>query len=144
MARHSVKLKGQYRYSGLLLLTGYGWLLVMGGLLVFQSKLPFGYDAVLHSFFIGFVFSMVFSHAPIILPAIMKMPVKIYRPFLYLWFVLLQLSLVLRIIGDSTGNVLFRKSGATANGVVILLFFVSVAFLVAVELRKKNIYSPKP
>lgn len=144
MARKSVKLQGQHRYSAILLIAGYGWLLIMAALLFFQQTIPFGYDAVLHSFFIGFVFSMIFSHAPIILPAVTRLPVKIYRPVLYLWFVLLQLTLLLRIVGDVTGNALTRKTGGIANGVVILLFFLTVAFLFKKEIvrRKKILVKP--
>ena len=138
MARHSVKVKGQHRYSALLLITGYVWLLIMALLLVFQSKLSFGYDAVLHSFFIGFIFSMIFSHAVIILPAIARLPVKIYRPVLYVWFVLLQLSLDVRIMADIMENILIRKIAGFANGVAILLFFVSIAIIVIQELVKRK------
>ena len=138
MARKSVKLQGQHRYSALLLIAGYVWLLIMAAILVFQHRLPFGYDAVLHSFFIGFVFSMIFSHAPIILPAVTRLPVKIYRPFLYVWFVLLQLTLMVRIVGDITGHSLSRKAGGISNGIVILLFFLTVATLFRMEIQKRN------
>lgn len=138
MAKHSVKMKGQHRYSGMLLLTGYVWLLIMAVLLVIQAYLPFGYDAVLHSFFIGFVFSMIFSHAPIILPAVARLPIKIYRPFLYVLFILLQVSLLLRIIADVIGDVGWRKMGGLSNGITILLFFISIAFIVIQELKKRR------
>jgi hypothetical protein len=64
--------------------------------------------------------------------------VKIYRPVLYAWYLLLQLSLVMRVVGDSTGNLLLRKTGGIANGVVILLFFVTVALLFSSEMRKRR------
>jgi hypothetical protein len=140
MARHSVKVKGQHRYSGLLLITGYVWLLIMSVLLVFLKHFTFGYDAVLHSFFIGFVFSMIFSHAPVILPAVMRLSIKIYRPILYLWFVLLQVSLVIRVIADCIESIEWRRVAGLANGLIILLFFISVAFIVRQELRKRISY----
>lgn len=138
MARHSIKIKGQHRYSGLLLLTGYGWLFITSGFLIFQNRLVFGYDAMLHSFFIGFVFSMVFSHAPIIVPAVAKLAIKIYRPFLYVWFVLLQLSLAVRVVADCFENVLCRKIAGFSNGLVILFFFISVFLIIKNELNKKQ------
>jgi hypothetical protein len=141
MARHSVKVKGQHRYSGLLLLIGYAWLLVMSVLLLLQRRIPFGYDAVLHSFFIGFIFSMIFSHAVIILPAVTKLSVKLYRPVLYVWFALLQVSLVVRIIADVIGDVTCRKIGGLVNGISIFLFFISVAAIMVTELRKKKRYN---
>ena len=136
MARHAVKRAGSHRYSGLLLLTGYVWLLITAIFLVVGTSLPFGYDAALHSFFIGFVFSMIFSHAPIILPAVARLPVKLYRPVLYVWFALLQLSLIFRMFGDVSGSIALRKAGGGVNGVVILGFFITVAGIVKSELSK--------
>jgi len=132
MARHSIKVKGQHRYSGLLLIIGYVWLLVTAVLLPFQNHFAFGYDAVLHSFFIGF------SHAVIILPAITKMPVKIFRPFLYVWFCLMQASLMVRIIADMFADVICRKIGGVFNGISILLFFVSIAAIMVAEIKNRN------
>jgi hypothetical protein len=136
MARLSLKIKGQHRYSAILLLTGFAWLLVTALLFIAGNELVFFYDAALHSFFIGFVFSMIFSHAPIILPAVLKMPVKIYRPVLYIWVALLQLSLITRIVAAITGDFDLRKWSGILNGVVILLFFVSVAITLLSEKRK--------
>jgi hypothetical protein len=138
MARHSIKVKGQHRYSGLLLIVGYAWLLIMAVLLMVQDRFTFGYDAVLHSFFIGFIFSMIFSHAVIILPAITKLPVKLYRPFLYVWFSLLQLSLAVRIVADVFEDIACRKIGGMANGISILLFFISIAGIMVSELQKRK------
>jgi hypothetical protein len=55
------------------LIAGYFWL-AAGGLLwilfaQFFSTGPY-YDAMLHAIFLGFVFSMIFADAPIILPTI--------------------------------------------------------------------------
>lgn len=144
MAFKSVKSKGQHRYSGSLLITGYFWLIVTAILLVVEKKFLLGYDAVLHSFFIGFVFSMIFSHAPIILPAVAKIAVKIYRPVLYTWFVLLQASLIVRIIADITADAAMRRAAGFSNGVVILFFFMTVAIIVAGELKKKRMRLSKP
>jgi len=138
MAKHAIKIKGQHRYSGLLLITGYVWLLVMSILLIFQKKMVLGYDAVLHSFFIGFVFSMIFSHAVIILPAVTKLPVKLYRPVLYVWFILLQASLAVRIVADIIQDTACRKIAGMANGICILVFFGSIAVIMRSELSKKR------
>lgn len=138
MARKSLNVKGQHRYSAVLLLCGYVWLFITAILLFVSNHFLFSYDAALHSFFIGFVFSMIFSHAPIILPAVLKLPIKLYRPVLYGWFVLLQVSLILRIIGDVTENILLRKWGGLLNGIVILLFFATVGIIVKGELLKRK------
>lgn len=139
MAWHSIKIGGQHRYSGILLITGYVWILVTAVFLIMGSNFAFGYDAALHSFFIGFVFSMIFSHAPIILPAVARIPVKIYRPFLYVWFILLQFTLLLRIAADMMTWIQIRKIAGISNGLVILLFFITVGFIVRQELAKRKI-----
>ena len=40
------------------------------------------YDAMLHSIFLGFVFSMIFAHAPIILPTITGLAIAVSKQFL--------------------------------------------------------------
>lgn len=136
MAFRSLHISGQHRYSALLLITGYVWLLITAMLVFWSNNIALSYDAVLHAFFIGFVFSMIFSHAPIILPAVLKLPIKLYRPVLYVWFVLLQASLLLRVGAGVAGNIMIRKSAGMANGVAILLFFATVAVIVRTELKR--------
>jgi hypothetical protein len=136
MAWFAIRKKGSHRYSGLLLIFGYGWLVVTAALLLAGDRLVFGYDAALHSFFIGFVFSMIFSHAPIIFPAVLKLPLKIYRPILYVWFALLQASLVLRVAADVIEDVSIRRVAGLLNGIAILLFFITIAVTVQMELKK--------
>ena len=138
MAYKSIKAKGQHRYSGLLLITGYCWLIVTAIVFIAWNNFAFGYDAVIHSFFIGFVFSMIFSHAPIILPAVLKMPVKIFRPRLYLWFVLLQASLLVRVIADIAEDAACRKYAGFTTGIIILVFFINIVLNVRSELKKRN------
>jgi hypothetical protein len=143
MAFKSAKLKGQHRYSGLLLITGYAWLIVTAAIMLIWQRFPFGYDAMLHSFFIGFVFSMIFSHAPVILPAVMKLPLKVYRPVLYAWFVLLQLSLAARIVADINDFAEVRKYSGLVNGISFLMFFVTIGVTASVEWKKLKRRSAK-
>ena len=49
-----------------------------------------------------FVFAMVFGHAPIIFPAVLRVTVP-YHPVFYAPLVLLQASLALRVAGDAAG-----------------------------------------
>lgn len=138
MAWRSIKIKGQHRYSAQLLIVGYVWLLISGMLLLVTDRFPFGYDAALHTFFIGFTFSMIFSHAPIILPALVKLPLKLYRPLLYVWFVLMQVSLLIRVAGDVLGNYELRRHGGLLNGIAFLAFFISTAAIIRIELKKRK------
>jgi hypothetical protein len=143
MAFKSVKLKGQHRYSGLLLIAGYVWLMITAMIMLIWERFAFGYDAMLHSFFIGFVFAMIFSHAPVILPAVMKRPLKLYRPMLYVWFALLQVSLIVRVIADILNDVDCRKYAGLVNGISLLLFFITIAVIAVSEWKRLNKRSVK-
>jgi hypothetical protein len=138
MAMKSIRKAGQHRYSAILLITGYVWLIITAAFLYAGNVNAFWYDATLHSFFIGFVISMIFSHAPIILPAVLKLPVKPYRPGLYVLFAIMQLSLIARVIADGFLLVAVRKWSGMLNGITLLLFFILIALLVKVELHKRR------
>ena len=79
------------------------------------------YDALLHAIFLGFVFSIIFGHAPIILPAVLGVPLA-YHPAVHLHLVLLHLSLLLRVGGDLAGWWAGRQWGGLLNAVVLLMF----------------------
>jgi hypothetical protein len=101
LARHTVHGRGVARFSAICLLSGYVWL-GLAGLVAIVSDDPtggFAYDATLHAVFLGFVFAMVFGHAPIILPAVLRIAVP-FRPAFYAPLGLLHVGLVLRIFGD--------------------------------------------
>lgn len=138
MAGKSLRRPGLSRYSGAALLAGYVWLMVAGIFFVKGTLYGFLYDAALHAFFIGFVFSMIFAHAPIILPGIAGVSYKPYHPTLYIWLILLQVSLVVRIIADLAPNTDLRQWGGMFNGVVILAFFVNMAILVLRARKERN------
>ena len=123
VARRTVHAQGLTRYIAVCMLSGYVWL-AFGG----AAALRFGgvraglaYDAVLHSIFIGFVFSMILGHAPIIAPALSGR-LATYHSRFYLPLLLLHFSLVLRIAGDLGPFFLLRQWGGLLNAVTFLLF----------------------
>ncbi len=128
IARYTVRKTGLTRFIAVCLLSGYGWLGVSGLLALLYGGVTAGlpYDAMLHSFFIGFVMAMIFGHAPIIFPAILGKPIN-YTPVFYSHLVLLQISLLLRLIGDLSGWLPARQWGGLLNVVAILLFMVNTA-----------------
>jgi hypothetical protein len=111
------------RYVAFCLLAGFVWLGIGGMLLLYFGGLFAGpyYDAALHAIFVGFVMSMIFGHAPIIFPAILGVPIA-FQPASYGYLILLHLSLVVRLIGDLTGQFEIRRWGGILNEVAILLF----------------------
>ena len=138
MAKKAVKKEGLTKYSGAALIMGYIWLLISGILFTFGPAFGFLYDAALHTFFIGFVFSMIFAHGPIILPGVMGVPFKPYHPVLHVWLILLQLTLILRTFADVEKYFVLRKWSGMANGIVIIAFFITLAVLVKKFSRKND------
>jgi hypothetical protein len=132
IARRTIRRTGLTRYIAVCLLAGYLWL-ALGGIVglavggVFAGVL---YDALLHAIFLGFVFSMIFGHAPIILPAVLRIALP-YRPSFYAHLILLHGSLVLRIASDLAAWPPGRMWGGLLNVVAVLLFVASTASLIA-------------
>ncbi|MBK7487871.1 MAG: hypothetical protein IPI70_17310 [Nitrospira sp.] len=126
IARRTVKQTGLTRFIAICLLTGYVWLGISGICAMLFGGMPVGpqYDATLHAFFLGFVFAMIFAHAPIIFPAVLGARMT-YRPLFYAHVVLLQVTLFLRLIGDAVGWSAGRQVGGLLNVVTLLLFLVS-------------------
>jgi hypothetical protein len=125
------------RYIARALMLGYIWLALAGILdlwLGAQYAGPY-YDAVLHMVFIGFIISMIFGHAPIILPAILNVPVT-FRPAFYLHLGLLHLSLGLRVVSDLSVWVVGRKWGGLLNEVAILLFLILTLLSIRAEVKR--------
>jgi len=133
LARRTVKIEGRHRYTALCLLSGFFWLAVSGGLaLVWGADLGgLRYDAWLHSLLLGFVFGMIFGHAPIIAPMLVRRNLAWGRQF-HAPLLLLQASLVLRLAGDLLPAPVLRAYGAVGNVAAILLFLmVTVRAVVA-------------
>jgi len=131
VARYTIRQAGLPRFIALHLLAGYFWL-ALGG--VFWVLTPsttlnsnwehFQYDAMLHSIFLGFVFSMIFAHAPIIFPAVTGRPL-FYRNTLYIHDVLLHFSVALRIISDGAGQFSINRWSGVLNVLAITVFIVN-------------------
>lgn len=133
MATKSVRREGQHKFSAVLLLMGYAWLIVSGCLMLAGDIYGFIYDAVLHSFFVGFVFSMIFAHGPVILPGVLGIPIKPYHKILYLPAIVLQASLIVRIASDILALDEWRRWAGMWNGIAILLFFMIMGLLIIKE-----------
>lgn len=138
MSRHAIKRPGQHRYIGLWLMMGYSWLLITSAWLLFWPDAPYAYDGALHSFFLGFVLSMIFGHVPIIFPGIFRINISLYHSVLYIVMTLFQLSLAFRITGDALLHNEWRKWGALINGISIALFFIITAAIVLKRLNQKE------
>ena len=124
VARRTIHSSGLTRFMAAALLTGYGWLCVGGGLWLVIGRMADGrgYDAMLHAVFLGFVISMIFAHAPVIVSSVLGRPLP-FRQSFYIPLVLLHVSLALRLIGgDAVGNRILWQWGGSLNEVALLLF----------------------
>lgn len=140
IARRTVKDKGLTRFIAVSLLTAYGWLGIAAAIALASGGLFTGpaYDATLHAVFLGFVFSMVFGHAPIILPAVTHFAVR-YHPLFYLHLALLHASLALRLAGDLAGVAEWRALGGLLNAVTLLVFVLNT---IAGVIRGRRAFPP--
>jgi hypothetical protein len=140
VARWTIRQTGLPRYIAYCLLSGYVWLGFSGLLALYHGGVVAGpvYDALLHGIFVGFVFSMIFGHAPIIFPAVLNLPI-FYRSVLYVPLALLHLSLLTRVIGDLAGWYELRLWGGLLNAGAILLFFASMIYIIGASRRQLSL-----
>jgi hypothetical protein len=122
---------GLPRFVAICLLAGYGWLIVGGVLALANGMLWAGptYDALLHAILVGFVFSMIFGHAPIIFPAILGLRIG-FHPVAYLPLALLQASVVMRVVGDLAPDTQLRMSGGLLGAISIALYAATIVVMV--------------
>ncbi|HJS93024.1 MAG TPA: hypothetical protein VJ741_02090, partial [Solirubrobacteraceae bacterium] len=140
LARRTVRTGGVTRFMAIALLAGYVWLVCAGVLWAVYAPVSDGsaYDASLHAVFLGFVMSMVFAHAPVIVPAVLRVPLPFHRGF-YAHLALLHASLALRLIGgDVGGSTVLWQWGGIGGEAAILLFFATTAVAVTRALRARS------
>ena len=126
IARRTIKTTGLTRFIAACLLSGYVWLAIGGVAIVTSGGLGSGgaaYDAALHAVLLGFVLSMVFGHAPIIVPAVTRVAIP-YASYFYVPLVLLHGSLLVRFAGDWMASPQWRAWGGALNGVAVFAFLL--------------------
>ena len=127
VARRTVRSDGLVRFMAASMLAGYLWLGVAAGIWLLSGPATEGvrYDAVVHAVFLGFTLSMIMAHAPVILPAVLRRPLR-YHPVMLVPAAALHASLALRLwVGDALGLPLAWQVGGALN-IVALLGFVGV------------------
>lgn len=143
ISRRTIHMAGLPRFISICLLTGYIWMIIGSGFMILYSFDPFHlvYDAMLHSIFLGFIFSMIFGHAPIILSSLSGIEIR-FSPGFYIYLILLHLSLVLRVVSDIMQWPVCRVYGGLFGVVAILIFIGYMVSRVIMHLamnRKKMI-----
>ncbi|HUG21924.1 hypothetical protein, partial [Piscinibacter sp.] len=125
IARRTALAHGLSRYMAVCLLCGYVWLGIAG---LAWGAMSLGLptrDLALHALGLGFIFSMIMGHAPVILPAVARVKLLI-GPWFYAPLALLHGSLALRLLGGLASAEL-RSIGASLNAFALALFVLTVA-----------------
>ena len=120
IARRTVRTQGFARYAAVALLSGYAWLAVAG----IAWALGDSRDVALHALGLGFVFSMILAHAPLIVPVVLRRKLA-YVPFFYVPLALLHLSLLWRFV-PGAADAGMRAAAGVMNAAAIVLFAVTV------------------
>ena len=133
IALRTIRLSGQPRFSAACLLAGYLWLGVAGLflLVVPPNSTAFSYDAAVHAVTIGFVLSMIFGHAPIILPAVLGLRIQ-YSAATYVPLALLHISVLLRI----TANLFDLIEIRTISGPATIIALACYAAILVIAPRR--------
>ena len=135
VARKTLRATGQAQFMAAAMLTGYGWLLTgaliwtLGG----NVQAGFLYETLIHSITLGFTLSMIFAHAPIIIPAIAHRSIPLH-PVLWVALALLHLGLIIRFVFGAARQIAFLwQWGGALNIMTTLLFVLSVLSLAGVR-----------
>ena len=131
IALRTIRLSGQARFTAACLLAGYFWLGLTGLVLLVAppGATAFSYDAAVHAIAIGFVLSMIFGHAPVILPAVIGLRIR-YSAAFYGSLILLHLSVLLRVAADLFEHIEMR---AISGPITIAAFAGYAATLIIVS-----------
>ncbi len=131
----AARLAGFPRFAAVSLAAAYVWLGAGALFLITYAGPPAGprYDAMVHAVFVGFVFSTIFGHGPIVVPAVIGTAIA-YRRALFVPLAALQLSLLARVAGDLLGRADARDAGAVG----IALSFVAYAAVMASSVRARR------
>lgn len=138
MAKIAARKGAQFRYIGIGLRVGYVWLGLQGLVLLLMENHPLYYDLLLHTFFLGFTFSMIWAHAPIIFPMIFGIRQSPYHPVLWMSWFGFQLTLAARMAFGGLGWYELRSFAGVANGILILVQFVLMAGIVIWKVRQQR------
>ena len=120
--------RGKARFLIVNLAAGYAWL-TAGGLIQLMSAPgtnAFTYDMTIHAVVIGFALSMVFGHALLVFPSILRIELAFSRK-LYVPLILLHAALVLRI----TGGLMEWNEARMLSGPMTALALAAFAAIVA-------------
>ncbi len=142
--RLTLRKEGLVRFTAVALLCGYMTLMMEGFFMLFLGDMPYAYDMLLHNFFLGFVFCMIFAHGPIILPGVLGLSVKPYSALFYLPLVVLLASLGVRLLADAMLLPIdYRAASGWFSLGAILVYFLLMIITILQSLRMRPHHAGK-
>lgn len=134
VARRMINATGLPRFAATALLAGYVWLALAGLLLLLLGR-PGGqvYDVVVHATFLGFAMSMILAHAPVILPAVLRVRLPYHRA-MWVPLILLHLTLAGRVLSLALVGIGLRTLPvwqlALLGNVAALILFLLISVVI--------------
>ncbi len=123
------------RFTSMGVAAAYGWVAIVGLILMIYGcpERGYVYDAIVHSFFLGFFISIILAHAPSVIPSILKIRVR-FTNWFYISLILMHFSVALRLLYD-LAEVRDGQILAFYGNILSLSFFF---IQLIASLRKKN------
>ncbi|MCS4485168.1 hypothetical protein NXS08_06780 [Gleimia sp. 6138-11-ORH1] len=130
IARHTLKNRGLPRFCAAAMLAGYFWMLVAGFVWAIAGFQPLGtlYELPIHALTLGFAISMVFAHAPIIIPAVIHKNFP-YSKVLWVPLIALHFGLLVRFWLSFTLDLPGLHQLGSAGNIVTIFVFVGLVLL---------------
>lgn len=136
----TVKKVGLVRFTAVALIFGYACLLLEGVFLITLQDASFNYDIVVHTFFLGFVFPMIFAHGPMILPGVLGLTVRPYSALFYFPLIALAVSLAMRIASNAAILPFqYKAISGWISASSILTYFILMVGILVVTLRHAKV-----
>ena len=126
VARRTIRASGGVRFMAASMLAGYAWLAVAGAVWSLWGLGGLGgsaYEIVIHAITVGFAFSMILAHAPVIIPAIVHRALPYHR-LMWLPYGLLHAGMVVRVAGLLAGTTGIWQIGGAVGVAAIGAFMV--------------------
>ena len=132
----AIKKSKLQKFIAVALLCGYISMLLAGIFMLAFTDQVMAYDAIVHTFFLGFAFSMIFAHGPVILPGVLGIAAKPWHPVLYIWLFVLHASWIIRVVADVRVEFALRQASGWLTAACIPGYFLSIAVLTITSQRR--------
>jgi hypothetical protein len=123
VARRTLRAAGYARFAAASVLLAYAWLIVGGIAWIAWAWRGAFMDLAIHALALGFAFSMILAHAPLIVPAVARARMR-FTPLFYIPLGLLHASLALRAASALAGAPLAAAGLLNAGAIAVFALVV--------------------